>query len=119
MKQKRIFKLIVKYLGKESNSDELAELDESLKANLHFTEVFKKLARTEFLIVLFMSDYDLQKAKKNVQKKIGKARAKQRGKRIGRFSVAATVIMLIGLLLFKIVSDYSFQKSGQQSIKGP
>lgn len=92
-------KIIVKFLIKEADQNELEALDRGLKKKLN-SSIFNEYVRIDYLISLFMSDHNLDKAKKSISRKVKKAEAKLRIKFYGKIAVAAGVLILIGLSIF-------------------
>ena len=103
MGQKKIKKIIVKFLNKEANKDELTILDLWLR-NEKNQILFNKYAKIEYLISSSMDVFDIEKAKHEIKKK---RRVNIRKKRIITFSKYVAAVFIIGL----VVSPFIFNNN--------
>ena len=61
--------ILVKYLSKEANIDEIEELDRWLIKKGNMT-IFNSYVQTDYFTSIFMTKYDLQMAKSKIHKRI-------------------------------------------------
>ncbi|WP_303317209.1 FecR family protein [Flavivirga abyssicola] len=94
MEKTKIELIIVKFLNKEASHEELITLDLWLR-NEKNIETFNRFAKTEYLIALSMDDFDLEKAKLNVKKKLKKNLRIQRIKQFSKYAVVAIMAVLL------------------------
>ncbi|MFI1743303.1 FecR family protein [Thalassobellus sediminis] len=96
MNKSEIHKIIVKFLNKEASSHELELLNNWLETKKNHTE-FNRLVKVEYLTTACMSDYDLHKAKKNINKKLKKAEKVRRIAIYKKIAIAASFALLLTL----------------------
>ncbi|TGV00954.1 FecR family protein [Flavivirga rizhaonensis] len=94
MGQKRIKLIIVKFLNKEANQDELIILDLWLR-NKKNQVLFNQFIKTEYLISSSMDEFDLEKAKITVNKKLKINLRRHRIKQFSKYAAAAAVLVLL------------------------
>lgn len=94
-------KIIVKFLNKEANPSELEKLDDGLKKENNIS-VFNSFVRIEYLTSIYMSNYDLKKAKQSIDKKVKDVEKKRKINFYKKISIAASVLLVLGLSFFKI-----------------
>ncbi|GAA3594075.1 FecR family protein [Flavivirga amylovorans] len=94
MGQKKIKLIIVKFLNKEASQDELMTLDLWLR-NKKNQVLFNEFVKTEYLISSSMDEFDIEKAKQSVKKKL-KTNARKRW--IVHFSKYAAAIIIAALI---------------------
>lgn len=101
MKKSKAHKIIVKFLNKEAASHELDQLNNWLENKKNQTD-FNHFVKAEYLTIASMSDYDLQKAKKNIYKKLEKVKKTHRIAIYKRIAVAASFALLFTWGLIEI-----------------
>jgi len=94
MKKSEIHKIIVKFLNKEASSHELEILNSWLE-NKKKSTLFNHLVKVEYLTAACMSNYDLQKAKESIDKKLKKVEKVRRMTIYKKIAVAASFALLI------------------------
>lgn len=100
MRRGKFNKIVVKFLSKEANHDELEKLDVDLKNNKNAI-LFNNYVRVDYLTSLYMSTDNLDNAKRSIRKKVRKADSRRRLKLYGKVAIAASIILFIGLSLFQ------------------
>jgi len=100
MRTSEIQKIIVKFLNKEANIDDLEKLDKWLDKKEN-TFLFNRFVQVEFLTVLGMGEYDVNKAKKQIKLKLNKVKRRNRLTLLKRMSIAASITLIIGFSLYK------------------
>ena len=97
----RFSKLITKFLGREANAKELDQLETYLKAD-HNLSVFNRFVKAQFLISLYMKEYDLENAKKSIAEKARVTKRKRKLTNMGKVTsilVFASMVVLFGLFI--------------------
>ena len=91
--------ILVKYLSKEANIDEIEELDRWLikKENI---SIFNSYVQTDYFTSIFMTKYDLQMAKSKIHKRIRLIERRNKLERYKKIAFAASIILLVGISLF-------------------
>ena len=91
--------IIVKYLSKEANIDEIEELDRWLvkKGNI---SIFNSYVQTDYFTSIFMTKYDLQMAKSKIHNRIRLIERRNKLERYKKIAFAASIILLVGVSLF-------------------
>lgn len=95
-----IERIIIKFLNNEADMDELDRLDIWLRDDNNLP-TFEKFVRTEYLIILGMSEYDVNKAKKAIQRKLKISERKRRIVMYKKLAVAASIVLIAGSIFFK------------------
>ena len=104
--------ILVKYLSKEANIDEIEELDRWLIKKGDMT-IFNSYVQTDYFTSIFMTKYDLQIAKSKIHKRIRLIEKRNKLERYKKIAFAASIILLVGISLFnqfyfneiKIIND--------------
>ena len=91
--------IIVKYLSKEANIDEIEELDRWLVKKGNIT-IFNSYVQTDYFTSIFMTKYDLQIAKSKIHKRIRLIERRNKLERYKKIAFAASIILLVGISLF-------------------
>ncbi len=91
--------ILVKYLSKEANIDEIEELDRWLIKKGNMT-IFNSYVQTDYFTSIFMTKYDLQKAKSKIHKRIRLIEKRNKLERYKKIAFAASIILLVGISLF-------------------
>jgi hypothetical protein len=91
--------IIVKYLSKEANIDEIEELDRWLVKKENIT-IFNSYVQTDYFTSIFMTKYDLQIAKSKIHKRIRLIERRNKLERYKKIAFAASIILLVGISLF-------------------
>ena len=91
--------ILVKYLSKEANIDEIEELDRWLikKENI---SIFNSYVQTDYFTSIFMTKYDLQMAKSKIHSRIRLIERRNKLERYKKIAFAASIILLVGVSLF-------------------
>ena len=91
--------ILVKYLSKEANIDEIEELDRWLikKENI---SIFNSYVQTDYFTSIFMTKYDLQMAKSKIHNRIRLIERRNKLERYKKIAFAASIILLVGVSLF-------------------
>jgi len=99
---KEIEVIIVKFLNKEANHNELIELDRWLKKDQNII-IFNFFVKTHFLTTMSMDKFDIEKAKKSIKGKVKESQRKIFVRKIYKHTAAAAVlaVVLIGSYFFK------------------
>jgi len=100
MKEPEIQKIIVKFLNKEANLNELEKLEKWLK-NHEDSPVFNRFVEVEYLTTRCMEEYDINKAKELINVRLKKANRRKKLIVFKRVSVAASILLLVGLSYFQ------------------
>ncbi|WP_303315430.1 FecR family protein [Flavivirga abyssicola] len=108
-------KIIIKFLNREANYKELEKLNTWLK-NAKNVPIFNHFVQTEYIIALCMAEYNLKKAKKSIETKIKNSEKKQKVTLYKRMTVAATVLLIIGVSMFRLNNDHKISLSGNTNI---
>jgi len=95
--------IIVKFLNKEANIVELEKLEEWLK-NDENESLFNRFVKIELLTTLSMGSYDVNKAKKQIHNRIKKENRRKRSVLFQRMTVAASILLLIGISVFQFAN---------------
>tara|TARA_R110002050_G_scaffold261556_1_gene401672 strand:+ start:178741 stop:179898 length:1158 start_codon:yes stop_codon:yes gene_type:complete len=101
MNNSEIHKIIVKFLNKEASSHELEVLNNWLEIKKNHT-IFNRLVKVEYITTACMSDYDLQKAKINIGKKLKKAEKVRKMTFYKRMAIAASFALLLTMSLIHV-----------------
>jgi hypothetical protein len=91
--------ILVKYLSKEANIDEIEELDRWLIKKGNMT-IFNSYVQTDYFTSIFMTKYDLQIAKSKIHKRIRLIERRNKLERYKKIAFAASIILLVGISLF-------------------
>ena len=91
--------ILVKYLSKEANIDEIEELDRWLIKKGNMT-IFNSYVQTDYFTSIFMTKYDLQMAKSKIHKRIRLIEKRNELERYKKIAFAASIILLVGISLF-------------------
>ena len=91
--------ILVKYLSKEANIDEIEELDRWLIKKGNMT-IFNSYVQTDYFTSIFMTKYDLQMAKSKIRKRIILIEKRSKLERYKKVAFAASIILLVGISLF-------------------
>ena len=91
--------ILVKYLSKEANIDEIEELDKWLIKKGNIT-IFNSYVQTDYFTSIFMTKYDLQMAKSKIHKRIRLIEKRNKLERYKKIAFAASIILLVGISLF-------------------
>ena len=91
--------IIVKYLSKEANIDEIEELDRWLVKKENIT-IFNNYVQTDYFTSIFMTKYDLQMAKSKIHNRIRLIERRNKLERYKKIAFAASILLLIGISLF-------------------
>ena len=91
--------IIVKYLSKEANIDEIEELDKWLIKKENIT-IFNSYVQTDYFTSIFMTKYDLQIAKSKIHKRIRLIERRNKLERYKKIAFAASIILIVGISLF-------------------
>tara|TARA_B100001057_G_scaffold127661_1_gene126636 strand:+ start:2339 stop:3499 length:1161 start_codon:yes stop_codon:yes gene_type:complete len=91
--------IIVKYLSKEANINEIEELDRWLVKKENIT-IFNSYVQTDYFTSIFMTKYDLQMAKSKIHKRIRLIERRNKIERYKKIAFAASIILLVGISLF-------------------
>ena len=91
--------ILVKYLSKEANIDEIEELDRWLIKKGNMT-IFNSYVQTDYFTSIFMTKYDLQIAKSKIHKRIRLIEKRNKLERYKKIAFAASIILLVGISLF-------------------
>jgi len=86
----------VKFLNSEANLQELDELDVWLGSKEN-EQIFNHFVRTEYITALGMAEYDIEKAKQAIKRKLENRKRKKRITVYKRIAVAASISLLLGL----------------------
>jgi len=103
----KIERIIVKFLSRESNIQELDDLDVWLRNDKN-REIFNRFVKTEYITILSMAEYDVDKAKEAIRQRLKNTERKRKSVRYGRMAVAASIVLIFGILFFK--SDKGVQE---------
>lgn len=96
---KIIDKIIIKFLIREANAQELTVLNNWLQDEKNVS-TFNRFVRTELLITCGMAEYDIVKAKKAIREKLKKSKRKKRFILYRNTGIAASILLLLGIFLF-------------------
>ena len=91
--------ILVKYLSKEANIDEIEELDRWLIKKGNMT-IFNSYVQTDYFTSIFMTKYDLQMAKSKIHNRIRLIERRNKLERYKKIAFAASIILLVGVSLF-------------------
>lgn len=103
MEGSKIQEIIVKFLNKEANINELEKLDVWLKDDKN-SSVFNHFVRTEYLTTLCMGEYNIEKAKESISNRLKCSERKRKMIIFKRISIAASVLLILGLSYFKLIN---------------
>jgi len=99
--------IIVKYLSKEANINEIEELDRWLVKKDNIT-MFNSYVQTDYFTSIFMTKYDLQIAKSKIHKRIRLIERRNKLERYKKIAFAASIILLVGISL---VNQFYFKET--------
>ena len=91
--------ILVKYLSKEANIDEIEELDRWLIKKGNMT-IFNSYVQTDYFTSIFMTKYDLHIAKSKIHKRIRLIEKRNKLERYKKIAFVASIILLVGISLF-------------------
>ncbi|UMB59565.1 DUF4974 domain-containing protein [Lutibacter sp. A80] len=109
MRASEIQKIIVKFLNKEANIDDLEKLDKWLDKKEN-TFLFNRFVQVEFLTALGMGEYDINKAKEQIRLKLNNVKRRNRLTLLKRMSIAASITLIIGFSLYKFYNHSIIMK---------
>tara|TARA_R110002126_G_scaffold291794_2_gene458716 strand:- start:7625 stop:8776 length:1152 start_codon:yes stop_codon:yes gene_type:complete len=109
MKDKEIKKIIVKYINQEANVHELKTLDIWLK-NKDNKSLFDQYVKIEYLTANYLGNYDVDKAKAAIKIKYNEKKRAKRNLFIKRISIAASIIILLGVSFTQFIGDNNIQE---------
>lgn len=95
-----IEKIIIKFLNREADIHELEKLDIWLRDESNFP-IFNRFVRTEYLTIIGMSEYDVDKAKKAIRHKLRISERKKRSTVYRKMAVAASIVFIVGAIFLK------------------
>lgn len=112
--QAKIQTLIIKYLSKEADIDEIEQLDNWLiiKGNI---SVFNSYVQTDYFISTVMTRYNLENAKNKIHERIRLIEKRNKLERNKKYAFAASVIFLIGISL---INQFNFNETKEPIIIG-
>lgn len=112
--QVKIQTLIIKYLSKEADIDEIEQLDNWLiiKGNI---SVFNSYVQTDYFISILMTRYNLENAKNKIHERIRLIEKRNKLERNKKYAFAASVIFLIGISL---INQFNFNETKEPIIIG-
>tara|TARA_B110000093_G_scaffold19470_1_gene17739 strand:+ start:876 stop:2027 length:1152 start_codon:yes stop_codon:yes gene_type:complete len=112
--QVKIQTLIIKYLSKEADIDEIEQLDNWLiiKGNI---SVFNSYVQTDYFISIVMTRYNLENAKNKIHERIRLIEKRNKLERNKKYAFAASVIFLIGISL---INQFNFNETKEPIIIG-
>tara|TARA_B110000261_G_scaffold164045_1_gene211959 strand:- start:5369 stop:6520 length:1152 start_codon:yes stop_codon:yes gene_type:complete len=112
--QAKIQTLIIKYLSKEADIDEIEQLDNWLiiKGNI---SVFNSYVQTDYFISIVMTRYNLENAKNKIHERIRLIEKRNKLERNKKYAFAASVIFLIGISL---INQFNFNETKEPIIIG-
>ncbi|MDO5978587.1 FecR family protein [Flavivirga spongiicola] len=96
MKHAKIEIIIVKFLNREINEDELKTLEIWL-SNANNARIFNRFVRTDYITSLNTNSFDLSEAKKSVKNRLRIINKSKKQNLIKRLSIAAIIALLIAL----------------------
>lgn len=96
MKLSKNLKIIIKFLNKEANHNELEKLDVWLR-DPDNVKIFNQYVKIQYLTTICMAKYDLYKAKESINQKVKRAEKKRRLGIYKRISIAASLLILLSL----------------------
>jgi hypothetical protein len=110
METTKIKLIIVKFLNQEASLNELDILENWLKdKNNH--ELFDRFVSVEYLTVLSMNEYNVEKAKKEVSLKLKKAKRKKQKVFFKKTTIAAIVLVLFSVPIYLLTNSNSKSSS--------
>ena len=86
-----IEKIIVKFLNKEANHSELEKLEDLLKNEVGI-QFFNSYVKTQYLITLSMTEYDVNKAKETIKTRLKKGKRTRRVYLYKKMAVTSSMI---------------------------
>src|SRR5690554_2149315 len=101
MNRSEIEKIIVKFLDKEANIQELDVLDTWLRNDGNL-ETFNHFAKIEYITLVGMTEYDIDRAKEAIKQKLKDKERKRKSKKYAGMAVAASIALIFGTLFFKM-----------------
>jgi len=112
--QAKIQTLIIKYLSKEADIDEIEQLDNWLiiKGNI---SVFNSYVQTDYFISIVMTRYNLENAKNKIHERIRLIEKRNKLERNKKYAFAASVFFLIGISL---INQFNFNETKEPIIIG-
>jgi transmembrane sensor len=112
--QANIQTLIIKYLSKEADIDEIEQLDNWLiiKGNI---SVFNSYVQTDYFISIVMTRYNIENAKNKIHERIRLIEKRNKLERNKKYAFAASVIFLIGISL---INQFNFNETKEPIIIG-
>ena len=91
--------IIVKYLNKEASFIEIEELENWLKKNKNLL-IFKRFVETNYLTSLSMTEENIENAKNEIIYRIKKLERKIKLRKLRVLSIAASVCLIFGIIIF-------------------
>jgi len=103
MRVSEIQKIIVKFLNKEANIDELEKLDKWLNKKDN-TLLFNQFVQVDFLTGISMGEFDVNKAKEQISLRLNEVKRNKRATLLKRMSIAASIALIIGFSFYQFNS---------------
>ncbi|MCK0131890.1 DUF4974 domain-containing protein [Flavobacteriaceae bacterium F08102] len=98
----KIEKIIVKFLNKEADIEELNELETWLE-NEENTSLFNRFVKVELLNSISMVEHDLDRAKEKINLRLKQLKRKNRIIQLKRMSIAASILIVVSFSLYKFI----------------
>ena len=108
--EKKFKNLIIKYFKTKLSVNEQKELDNMAHKN---HQIFKGYVKINYYLSLTMSEFDLQKGKDKIIKRIQITKRKDKVLRVRKLIIAASIALLIG---FSYFNDFSVNQSPKSSV---
>ncbi len=99
MKKSEIHKILVKFLNREANIQELEQLDSWLKKSENIP-IFNHFVKIHYLTACHMAEYDVNKAKKSIEHRLNLNKRQRRLATVRKMAIAASVLALLGFSFF-------------------
>lgn len=100
MKELEIERIIVKFLNREANIQELNILDAYLRKEENI-DTFNLFVKTEFISTSSMAEYDVDKAKETIRLKLKNKEQKRKFTVVYRYiAIAASIALIFGVTFF-------------------
>ena len=97
-KKEQIELIIVRFLNKEAGLEDLTKLNFWLR-NKKNIPIFNEFVKVHYLTTVHMDNFDVEKAKKSIKEKLKKSKRKTLAKKIYKISAAASIALLISVLV--------------------
>ena len=95
-----IEKIITKFLNREADIHELEKLDIWLRDENNLP-IFNRFVNVEYLTIIGMSEYDVNKAKKAIKQKLKISERKRKGPMYKKMAIAASIVLIVSIVLLK------------------